>query len=375
MIPRSPWSAYTYIDKLESHEGHEGSDTDGSVTEGAHIDFDVDATVEANGSGTDHADLNLDEPKADHVSVGSDAHEDPMPAHVSPNPQPPPMQTRTLRSRESIKPPDIYSPSKWQSAQSHTDWKAQQPAQVISNYNSTKEHIANYASYNIENPHFKDVKDYRRPGHRLSPDQIHALAVAVTDASDPVSMSQAFASDEGEKWRKAADEEYQSLIKSQTWILTKLPPGCQAITNKWIFKRKYASDGQVSRYKARLIVRGFSQRYGQDYDETFAPIAKFPTLRMLLALAAHSDLILQQMDVKATYLNNEITKDIFMVQPKGYITKGAEDLVCKLTKGLYGLTQGGRQWNQKLDKTLKKLGFRKSDSNASLYIMKGKELI
>lgn len=71
-------------------------------------------------------------------------------------------------------------------------------------------------------------------------------------------MSQAFASDEGEKWRRAADEEYAALIKNQAWTLTKLPPGCQAITNKWLFKRKYAPDGTISRYKARLVVRGFS---------------------------------------------------------------------------------------------------------------------
>lgn len=182
-------------------------------------------------------------------------------------------------------------------------------------------------------------------------------------------MSQAFASDESENWRKAADEEYAALMKNQTWNLTKLPPGRQAITNKWLFKRKYAPDGSVSRYKARLVVRGFSQRYGQDYDETFAPVAKFPTLQILLALAAHSNLLLQQMDVKSAYLNGEITEDIFMLQPEGYIKKGAEDLVCKLNKGLYGLKQGGRQWNQKLDKTLRKLGFRKSDSDPSLYII------
>lgn len=174
----------------------------------------------------------------------------------------------------------------------------------------------------------------------LTNSQIHALAAAVQNSGDPSTMEEAYNSPDAAKRRATTDEEYQLLIKNGTWTLTDLPPGRQPITNKWIFKRKYDQDGQVSRYKARLVVQGFSQVYGQDYTETFALVAKFTTMRLVLA-AAQENLHLQQLDVKTTFLNGIIDEDIYMMQPQGYIKPGKQNKVCKLHKGIYGLKQSG----------------------------------
>src|SRR5271156_845564 len=105
---------------------------------------------------------------------------------------------------------------------------------------------------------------------------------------------------------------------------------------------KAGADGEVTKYKARLVAKGYAQRYGVDYEETYAPVARYPSIRALVALAAHHDWELHQMDVKSAYLNGDLEEDIFMLQPDGYVVAGKEHLVCKLAKSLYGLKQAGR---------------------------------
>lgn len=157
-----------------------------------------------------------------------------------------------------------------------------------------------------------------------------------------MTLREAFNSPEAESWKKAVDKEYASLIQNKTWTLTDPPPGKNVISNKWVFKKKFNQEGQIARYKARLVVRGFTQKYGEDYTETFAPVVKFPTLLLVLALAAHQNLDLLQLDVKTTYLNGVIVEDIYMCQPEGYEVKGREKQVCKLNKSIYGLKQSVR---------------------------------
>jgi hypothetical protein len=117
----------------------------------------------------------------------------------------------------------------------------------------------------------------------------------------------------------------------------------------------------VERYKARLVERGFTQTYGVDYNETFAPVAKFTSIRSILALAALEDMDIHQMDVKIAFLNGELEEEIYMEQPQGFVHQGGEHLVCKLQKSLYGLKQSPRAWNQKLDAFLKSIEFMKSE--------------
>ncbi len=129
--------------------------------------------------------------------------------------------------------------------------------------------------------------------------------------------------------------------------------GGQYLTSKWVFKCKeiLKADGKISKkYRARLVTRGFQQKEGIDYHETYAPVVKFTTLRMFLSLVAHLDLHCHQMDVKTAFLNGDLEQDVYMEQPEGCIDPERPDYVCKLEKALYGLKQAPRQWFCK-DKT------------------------
>lgn len=169
------------------------------------------------------------------------------------------------------------------------------------------------------------------------------------------------------KWTKAADEEIKSLKKLQTWQLTELPEGKQAIGSKWIFKIKRDSECHVDKYKARLVAKGFTQEYGKDYDATFAPVAKQSTFRTLLTVAAARNLKVRHYDIKTAFLNGDVTEDLYMSQPEGYVADGQEHLVCKLQRSVYGLKQSARAWNTKVNDILLQNKFVRSKSDPCLY--------
>jgi hypothetical protein len=166
-------------------------------------------------------------------------------------------------------------------------------------------------------------------------------------------------------------EEYDSLMANNTWTLEPLPASRKPISCKWVFKIKQGANGEVERYKARLVARGFTQTYEVDYNETFAPVAKFTSIRCILALATLEDMEIHQMDVKTAFLNGKLEEEIYMEQPQGFVRQGGEHLVCKLHKSLYGLKQSPRAWNQKLDVFLKSIEFMKSEADLSVYVAVG----
>jgi hypothetical protein len=131
---------------------------------------------------------------------------------------------------------------------------------------------------------------------------------------------------------------------------------------------KQGENGEVECYKAKLVARGFTQTYGVDYNETFALVAKFTSIRCIFTLAALEDIEIHQMDVKTAFLNGELEKEIYMEQPQGFVHKGGEHLVCKLHKSLYGLKQSPRAWNEKLDAFLKSIEFMKSEADPKVYV-------
>ena len=120
------------------------------------------------------------------------------------------------------------------------------------------------------------------------------------------------------------DEKMESMRKNQVWDLVDLPPGRRAIGNKWILKVKRKADGSINRYKARLVAKGYTQMEGIDFEETFSPVVKFVSIRVILAFVAHYDLELHQMDVKTAFLNGDLDEEIYMVQPEGSIAEGQE---------------------------------------------------
>ena len=129
---------------------------------------------------------------------------------------------------------------------------------------------------------------------------------------DLVSFSQALESDDSRKWIDAINEELKSMDQNGVWDLVELPNKCKKIGYKWVFKTKRDAKGNIERYKARLVAKGFTQKEGIDYGETFSPISKKDSLRIVMALVAHYDLELHQMDVKTTFLNGNLDEDIYM---------------------------------------------------------------
>ena len=136
-------------------------------------------------------------------------------------------------------------------------------------------------------------------------------------------------------------EEMYSLNKNKTYDLVELPKGKKVLKNKWVFKLK-KNGHKLVKYKARLVVKGFSQKQWIDFDVIFSPVVKMSSIRVFLGLVASLDLELEQIDVKTAFLHGDLKEGIYMDQPKGFKVKGKEHMVCKLKKNLYGLKHAPR---------------------------------
>ena len=158
------------------------------------------------------------------------------------------------------------------------------------------------------------------------------------------------------------------MKENGTWDIVPKPKDRDIVSCRWMFKLKRNAEGNIEKYKARLVARGFSQIYGTDYDEVFAPVVRQTTLRTLLAIAGQRDMSIKHFDAKRAFLNGVLTETIYMKQPKGYAIPCKEDYVCKLKKSIYGLQQAANVWNDKLDDLLRKFRFRKSKTDPCLYI-------
>ena len=187
---------------------------------------------------------------------------------------------------------------------------------------------------------------------------------AIDEATEPKNFDEASKS---VTWNKAMEEELRALNDNGTWSIVQLPAGKKAVGSKWIFKTKFKSDGSVERHKARLVARGFTQTYGVDYKETFAPVAKMNTVRVLLSLALNHDWSLHQMDVKNAFLHGELEEEVFMQLPPGHPNSSDPNLVCKLHKAIYGLKKSPRAWFAKLSSVLEGIGFCRSNADSSLF--------
>ncbi|CAL9011071.1 unnamed protein product [Prunus brigantina] len=159
----------------------------------------------------------------------------------------------------------------------------------------------------------------------------------------------------------------KALEKNQTWTLETIPRGKKTIGCRWVFTIKHNADGSIERYKARLVVKGYTQTYGIDYEETFAPVAKLNTVRVLLSLAVNLDWPLHQFDVKNAFLHGELTKEVYMDIPPGYNTTQT-GTVCKSRKALYGLKQSPRAWFGRFTMAMKNNGFKQCNSDHTMFL-------
>ena len=184
---------------------------------------------------------------------------------------------------------------------------------------------------------------------------------------EPKDYREAMASSDRRKWEMAMSDEYKSMVENKVWTLTELPAGKNLVGCKWIYKLKEDADGNVVRYKARLVAQGFSQKFGCDYDEVFAPVVTQTTFRILLALAHERKFNVHHFDVKTAFLNGDLDDEIYMRQPQGFEEENRKHLVCKLSKSLYGLKQAARSWNVKIHDILTKMGFVQSKNDCCMY--------
>jgi hypothetical protein len=145
-------------------------------------------------------------------------------------------------------------------------------------------------------------------------------------------------------WRAAMTDEYKALVDNGTWRLVPRPPRTNVISCKWVYKHKYRADGSLARHKSRWVVRGFSQGHDIDYDETFNPVVKRATIRVVLSIAASRSWPIHQLDVKNAFLHDHLTETVYCAR---FRRPGCPDHVCLLQKSLYGLKQAPRAWHQR----------------------------
>jgi hypothetical protein len=242
-----------------------------------------------------------------------------------------PVTTPGVHAQEESEPIDVRDTTSDASTSNLNQGRNRRPPAWLSNYDTTNTDDTN------------DEDDLRNLAI-FGPCQIE----------DPVSYDEAAKVD---TWRKAMDSEIQAIERNNTWELTELPRGAKVIGVKWIYKTKVNEKGEIEKHKARLVAKGYSQKYGVDYKEVFAPVARWDTIRCILAMAALREWSVFQLDVKSAFLHGELIETVYVEQPLGYVKKGAENKVYKLHKALYGLKQAPRAWYSKIEQYFTSEGF------------------
>lgn len=203
--------------------------------------------------------------------------------------------------------------------------------------------------------------------------QMVTFAATRSDISEPKTYRTAL---KIPHWLKAMQEEIKALIQNRTWDLVPRPPTTNIVGSKWVFKTKLKEDGTIDRYKARLVARGFSQIPGLDFGETFSPVIKHTTIRMIFSVAVTLGWKMRQLDVKNAFLHGFLKEEVFMEQPPGFINEDLPNHVCKLNRSLYGLKQAPRAWFDRLSQCLLHLGFFCGKADSSLFILrKGQSIV
>ncbi|KAE8696710.1 Tyrosine decarboxylase 1 [Hibiscus syriacus] len=189
----------------------------------------------------------------------------------------------------------------------------------------------------------------------------------LTEEGEPSTYQEAINSSDASLWMMAMQEEIEALHKNNTWDLVPLPQGRKPIGNKWVFKIKRNGDDQVERYRARLVVKGYAQKEGIDFNEIFSPVVRLTTVRVVLAMCATLNLHLEQLDVKTAFLHENLVEEIYMLQPEGFEEDEKKNLVCRLNKSLYGLKQAPRCWYKRFDSFIMCLRYNKLNADPCAY--------
>jgi histone deacetylase 1/2 len=210
------------------------------------------------------------------------------------------------------------------------------------------------------------------PAPRMTTRLMHGITkkktifdLSATKISTPSTLSQAL---KDSNWTQAMDLEIAALHKNHTWDLVDQPAAVNIIGCKWVYKLKHKPDGSIDRYKARLVAKGYHQTLGLDYFETFSPVVKAATIRIILTVAISFQWEIRQLDVHNAFLNGELKEQVYMTQPPGYEDPKFPTKVCRLKKALYGLKQAPRAWFQRLSSALLQWGFSNSRTDSSMFL-------
>lgn len=245
-------------------------------------------------------------------------------------------------SKESLEPTEIHSSSV---CNRKRGLPVTQPARTDHSYARTKPGpakkartnygitVSNSSGYDYENVPQSSELDFLITEYQLA----NPTVMLVQNDDEPKSYDDIANFPDKEKWYQAVEKELQALKTNKTWVLVDRPPNRNIVGCRYTFKLKRNKNGEVSRYKARLVAQGFSQEPGVDFGETFAPVAKMLSLRIILAIAVKYNLIVEQADAVSAFLQANLEEEIFMRTPQGI--ECSDGKVCKLLKSLYGLKQ------------------------------------
>ncbi|GJZ15564.1 retrotransposon protein, putative, ty1-copia subclass [Tanacetum coccineum] len=213
----------------------------------------------------------------------------------------------------------------------------------------------------IDKPQSNIIPICRSTRTRNAPNRIclyiNAEEHELGDLGEPANYKAALLEPKSDKWLDAMNVEMQSIKDKEVWDLFNLPPNGKTVGSNWLFKKKTDMDGDVHTYKARLMVKGYTQTPGIDYEETFYPIVDNRAIRILIAITAYYDYEIWQMDVKTAFLNRYLSNEVYLEQHEGFVNPKYPNQVCKLKRSIYGLKQASRQWNKRFDDEIKKFGF------------------
>ena len=189
----------------------------------------------------------------------------------------------------------------------------------------------------------------------------------IGSVADPITYAEAVSCPQSELWLDAMRDEIQSMRHNGVWELVELPEGHRPIGCKWVYKTKRDPNGKIEKFKVRLVAKGFTQREGVDYEATFSPVSSKDSFRVIMALVAHFDMELHQMDVKTVFLNGDLNEEVYMMQPEGFVANDSGTLVCRLKKSIYGLKQASRQWYLKFHSVVSSYGFVENKVDQCIY--------
>ncbi|KAL9239991.1 hypothetical protein vseg_014258 [Gypsophila vaccaria] len=203
-------------------------------------------------------------------------------------------------------------------------------------------------------------------------DRLNLSAQLTPTPSEPTTIKQALADPQ---WHAAMLQQHKALLTNKTWDLVPRSATQNVIGCKWVFRLKYKPDGSLDKYKARLVAKGFHQRPGLDYNETFSPVVKPATVRVILTLAITNSWPLRQLDINDAFLQGTLHDEVHMTQPPGFVDPTRPTHVCRLRKALYGLKQAPRAWYTELRQYLTQIGFTNAVSDTSLFLRHGSSSI